>query len=248
VSTARTRRAARAAAFALIALLSNGAATAADQLAAITENHSRNLSTFPKSRGMLQLFAEELESCGPDQCKKPEWYAVIDRMRGKDRMAQLREINTEMNKRPYVTDRANWNLLDYWATPLQFLQKGGDCEDFAIAKYMALRSVGVPVEDMRIVVLNDLNLGVAHSVLAVYVNGNPYILDNQISKVVPASTVDYYQPVYSINESGSWLYRNSDSIQLLGNAASEGKRSKPSIAPNPDTRSRSGRPFGASRN
>lgn len=197
---------------------------------------------------MLQLFDWELKSCGPYQCKKPEWYAIIDRMRGKDLMTQLREINTEMNKRPYVTDRVNWNLLDYWATPLQFLQKGGDCEDFAIAKYMALRYVGVPVEDMRIVVLNDLNLSIAHSVLAVYLNGNPYILDNQTSKVVPASTVDHYQPIYSINESGWWLYRNSDSIQLVGNAASEGKRSKQSISPSPATRSRSGRPFGTSRN
>ena len=158
-----------------------------------------------------RLFENELTTCGPEQCRKTEWQAIVDNLRGKDIMTQLREINTEMNKRPYITDQVNWNLPDYWATPLQFLQKGGDCEDFAIAKYMALRAPGVPVEDMRIVVLNDLNLGIAHAVLAVYVNAGPYILDNQISKVVPASTIRHYQPVYSINENGWWLHRNGGS-------------------------------------
>ncbi|HZF35384.1 MAG TPA: transglutaminase-like cysteine peptidase [Candidatus Angelobacter sp.] len=235
MATASPLRVAGAALFAFALLLWSGTAAAADQLAAINpaqlfgtaELHSSNLKMFPKWRGMLRLFENELKTCGPDQCRKTEWQAIVERLRGKDIMTQLREINTEMNKRPYITDQVNWNLPDYWATPLQFLQKGGDCEDFAIAKYMALRAVGVPVEDMRIVVLNDLNLGIAHAVLAVYVNANPYILDNQISKVVPASTIRHYQPVYSINENGWWLHRNSGSNQFVGNnTGREGKTEK----------------------
>jgi predicted transglutaminase-like cysteine proteinase len=200
---------------ALGALLWSGAAARSDQLAAVnpaqlfgtTEIHSANLKMFPKWRGTLQRFESELKSCRPDQCKKKEWDAVINGLRGKDRMTQLREVNTEMNDKRYITDPVNWNLPDYWATPFQFLRKNGDCEDYAIAKYMALRDLGIPVDDMRIVVLNDLNLGIAHAVLAVYVNGKPYILDNQISKVVPASSIHHYQPVYSINENGWWLHR-----------------------------------------
>lgn len=220
-------------AFALLSL--SGAGAAADQLAAInpaqlfgtSELHSSNLKMFPKWRGMLRLFETELKTCGPEQCRKTEWQAIVDNLRGKDIMTQLREINTEINKRPYIADQVNWNLPDYWATPLQFLQKGGDCEDFAIAKYMALRTAGVPVADMRIVVLNDLNLGIAHAVLAVYVNANPYILDNQISKVVPASTIRHYQPVYSINENGWWLHRNGGSDQLVGsNTGRDGNADK----------------------
>ena len=214
--TGKTRRAAWAAAF-LGALLSSGTAAPADQLAAVspaqlfgtTEIHSSNLKMFPKWRGTLQRFESELKSCGPNQCRKKEWEAVIDRLRDKDLMTQLREINTEMNDKRYVTDPVNWNLPDYWATPFQFLRKNGDCEDYAIAKYMALRDLGVPIDDMRIVVLNDLNLGIAHAILAVYVNGKPYILDNQISKVVPANSIHHYQPVYSINENGWWLHRTS---------------------------------------
>jgi len=235
VSTAGPRRATGVAAFALaVLLLWSGAAAAADQPAAkspaplfgTAELHSSNLKMFPKWRGMLQLFKKELSSCGPDQCKKAEWQGIVDGLRGKDVMTQLRAINTEMNKRPYISDQVNWNLPDYWATPLQFLQKGGDCEDFAIAKYMALRDLGVPVDDMRIVVLNDLNLRIAHAVLAVYVTADPYILDNQISKVVPASSIHHYQPVYSINETGWWLYRDGGPMRLVGNTVGDGKTAK----------------------
>lgn len=191
-------------------------AGAFDQLAAVspsdlfgsTEVHSSSLKMFPKWRGTLQRFEEELKSCGSGQCKKQQWEAFVDGLRGKDLMTQLREINTEMNDKRYITDPVNWNLPDYWATPFQFLRKNGDCEDYAISKYMALRDLGVPVDDMRIVVLNDLNLRIAHAVLAVYVNGKPYILDNQISKVVPATSIRHYQPVYSINENGWWLHRS----------------------------------------
>jgi len=38
---------------------------------------------------------------------------------------------------------------------------------------------------MRIVVLNDLNLRIAHAFSAVYVTGKPYILDTRSRKVVP---------------------------------------------------------------
>ncbi len=217
VLTTKTPRSVCAGALALAMLLWNSPAAPADQLAAVTpvhlfgttEIHSGNLKMFPKWRGTLKRFEDELKSCRTDQCKQKQWQAVIDGLRGQDLMAQLRAINTEMNDKRYITDPVNWNLPDYWATPFQFMRKNGDCEDYAIAKYMAMRDLGVSVDDMRIVVLNDLNLRIAHAVLAVYVNGKPYILDNQISKVVPASSILHYQPVYSINENGWWLHRGS---------------------------------------
>jgi predicted transglutaminase-like cysteine proteinase len=210
------RRLATAAVLAMAASLAGADAGAYDQLAAVnqghlfgtSEIHSSNLKMFPKWRGTLRRFGDELKSCGTGQCKKKQWQAVIEGLRSKDLMTQLRELNTEMNDKRYITDPVNWNLPDYWATPFQFLRKNGDCEDYAISKYMALRDLGVAAEDMRIVVLNDLNLRIAHAVLAVYVNGKPYILDNQISKVVPATSIRHYQPVYSINENGWWLHRS----------------------------------------
>jgi predicted transglutaminase-like cysteine proteinase len=55
--------------------------------------------------------------------------------------------------------------------------------------------------------LNDLNLGLGHAILVVYVEGTPMVLDNQIQKVVPASSIKHYKPVYSVNDTGWWLHR-----------------------------------------
>jgi predicted transglutaminase-like cysteine proteinase len=171
------------------------------------ELYSANLTPFPKWRGTLERFQGELKNCPADSCGAKRWEDVVAELRGKDLMTQLNTINREMNAKRYIIDPVNWNMPDYWATPLQFMRKNGDCEDYAIAKYMALKELGVPVDEMRIVVLQDLNLRIAHAVLAVYVKGTPYILDNQISTVVPASSIHHYQPVYSINENGWWLHR-----------------------------------------
>jgi predicted transglutaminase-like cysteine proteinase len=183
-------------------------AAANEQLFGTQEIHSSNLQMFPKWRGTMDRYAGEQKNCDAAKCHLSEWQALVERLRGKDLMTELREVNREMNAKPYITDPVNWNLPDYWATPFQFLRKDGDCEDYAIAKYMALRKLGVAIDDMRIVVLQDMNLGIAHAILAVYVKGTPYILDNQISTVVPAKAIHHYKPVYSVNENGWWLHRS----------------------------------------
>ena len=83
----------------------------------------------------------------------------------------------------------------------------------AIAKIM--RSPNMPrspiwdfaKEDMRIVVLQDLNLKVAHAVLVVYIDGKALVLDNQITKVVESKRIKHYKPIFSINEGAWWLHR-----------------------------------------
>ena len=98
-------------------------------------------------------------------------------------------------------------MRDYWATPKQFFDRNGDCEDYAISKYISLRNLGLPVEDMRIVVLNDLNLKIAHAMLVVYLDGEALVLDNQITQVINARRIRHYKPIYSINERNWWLHR-----------------------------------------
>ena len=60
---------------------------------------------------------------------------------------------------------------------------------------------------MRIVIVQDLNLKVAHAVLAVYLDDTIKILDNQIKQVVEAGTIRHYRPIYSVNEESWWLHR-----------------------------------------
>ena len=87
------------------------------------------------------------------------------------------------------------------------MSKNGDCEDYAIAKYFSLRWLGLKPEDMRILVLHDMNLRVAHAVLVVYHRGRALILDNQVRGVVEADAIRHYRPIYSINEQHWWLHR-----------------------------------------
>ena len=111
-----------------------------------------------------------------------------------------------MNRSKYIQDAKNWGIKDYWASPGEIYAKFGDCEDFAIAKYMALKYLGFDPGILRVVAVKDLNLKVGHAILAVYFNKRILILDNQIKIVVDSRKIRHYQPVYSINE--KYWYRH----------------------------------------
>lgn len=171
------------------------------------ELHGNSLKQFPKWTGMMDRFAKELQNCPPKLCNSKLWKSIVAQTKDLDIKTKLRTINNIMNAHPYILDPVNWGVADYWATPFEFLRKNGDCEDYAIAKFYALRDSGVPTDQMRVVALNDLNLGLGHAILVVYVDGTPMVLDNQIQKVVPASSIKHYRPVYSVNDTGWWLHR-----------------------------------------
>jgi len=171
------------------------------------ELHSANLKPFPKWRDMLARFEHEMADCTPDRCRLDEWQQLVASLHGRNAMAQLKFVNSAINRHRYIEDWANWDRADYWETPLQFLDRSGDCEDFAIAKYLALRAGGMPAENMRIVIVHDSSRQRMHAVLAVYVRGRALILDSLYDAIVEADAIDHYEPIYSINENGWWLHR-----------------------------------------
>ncbi len=141
------------------------------------------------------------------QCAEERLAKLLAELAGKPLVEQLSAVNRFFNRAPYVLDPVNWGVPDYWASPGQFAAKDGDCEDYAIAKYLALRRLGVPARAMRIVVLEDRNLNTDHAVLAVRdAEGRIWILDNQTPVVVKAERIRHYRPVYSINEEAWWLH------------------------------------------
>ncbi|MBL8837881.1 MAG: transglutaminase-like cysteine peptidase [Alphaproteobacteria bacterium] len=177
------------------------------------EVRNGNISPFTKWTGMLGRQRPEPTQYGAacqqrrGRCFVQEWRALITQLRGQDPMRQLQQVNAFMNRLTYIEDIANYGMVDYWATPLEFLRRDGDCEDYAIAKYISLRELGFPQSDMRILVLNDLNLRVPHAILIVYLNGRAYVLDNQIQQVVSTDVIRHYQPIFSINEEAWWLHQ-----------------------------------------
>ena len=125
---------------------------------------------------------------------------------------KLELVNDFMNRTPFVSDVQHWGKEDYWATPVEFLStNGGDCEDFSIAKYFALRSLGVPDEKLRITYVKEIVVyNEAHMVLAYFPapDVEPLVLDNINKSIRPASTRTDLVPVYSFNGSGLWLAKD----------------------------------------
>jgi predicted transglutaminase-like cysteine proteinase len=79
-----------------------------------------------------------------------------------------------------VSDLAQYGVTELWASPLTTFAAGaGDCEDYAIAKYVALRQAGMAAEDVRLVVFHNGQSGDNHAVVAARVDGDWLILDNR---------------------------------------------------------------------
>ncbi|WP_431589778.1 transglutaminase-like cysteine peptidase [Aquabacterium sp.] len=127
-----------------------------------------------------------------------------------DEVSRLKRLNTFFNRRvDYREDREVWGQVDYWATPLEMLNKGaGDCEDYAIGKYLSLIAAGVSPAKMRLVYVRAEVGGaiLAHMVLAYYPEpmAEPLILDNLITDIRPASRRPDLAPVFSFNAEGLW--------------------------------------------
>ncbi|WP_282607845.1 transglutaminase-like cysteine peptidase [Pelagibius sp. Alg239-R121] len=139
-------------------------------------------------------------------CRLLNWSRFVESLRKEDPAEQLRSINSYINQTRFIEDRDNWGAKDYWAAPAEFLTRGGDCEDYAISKYLSLRQLGIPAEQLRVVVLEDKRRRVAHAVLVVELGEESLVLDNLSDRVVSWSEVGHYRPLYSLNEQSAWLH------------------------------------------
>jgi predicted transglutaminase-like cysteine proteinase len=118
---------------------------------------------------------------------------------------KLDAVNREINAIPYVQDASTYREENVWQTPLQFAQVGGECRDYAVAKYQALYTLGVADADMQFVavrILRGKHKGEFHAVLEVKHASRAYLLDNLHNDVRPASAMADYQPLYFINRQG----------------------------------------------
>jgi predicted transglutaminase-like cysteine proteinase len=169
------------------------------------ERGSADLSSFTKWSAMFDRFAREANDQS-SQGVVSEWKGELSEFKGHSLERMASEVNTLMNKVRYIGDKRNWGRSDYWETPIEFLSYGGDCEDFAIAKYVSLRALGVPDSLMRVAIVKDLQKGIPHAILVVYTEDGPMILDNQIKDVTAADEIHHYKPIFSINRNAWWLH------------------------------------------
>ena len=156
-----------------------------------------------------------------DGCVSPaalKFLDIVDAGRLRDGRARLGEINRAINLaiRP-VSDLAQYGQIDVWSSPLATLARGGgDCEDYAIAKFVALRLAGIAAEDLRIVVMHDTVRGEDHAVAAARLDGRWLTLDNRRMAMVADSDIRNYRPTFVIDTHGVMRYAD---MPLLADAS-----------------------------
>ena len=95
-----------------------------------------------------------------------------------------------------------------WLSPLDVLRlEAGDCKDYALAKYFALRQAGVRSERLRLVIVHNKRRAEDHMVVAIYEGGGWLILDNRTMALVTdvdASAV--YLPLFVLDDTGARRY------------------------------------------
>lgn len=194
-------------------------AATGDGLLAFSERRHDDLSAFTKWADMLDRHHwEEAQAHQPQPCRisadfncaRDSWESLIQDLADRPLAEQVAAVDAFFNGVPYVEDSINYGVADHWATPREFLERGGDCEDYAIAKYFTLKALGVDPAQMRLMVVEDLILDMPHAVLAVRVDDGIMILDNQAAEPTSAAEISHYRPIYSINQEAWWLHRATD--------------------------------------
>jgi len=130
---------------------------------------------------------------------------IVNTAAAREGLARLGEVNRAINLaiRP-VSDRAQYGIEDHWASPLATLASGaGDCEDYAIAKLVALRAAGVPDKDLRLVIIRENATGDDHAVVAARSGGHWRVLDNRTLLMVEDSGFGKYRPLFAIDADGA---------------------------------------------
>lgn len=130
----------------------------------------------------------------------PEWRGLIAKLSGSSSGDLVDRVNRTINDVRYVAETA-----DEWQSPGAFLRRGGDCEDYAIAKYMALRALGVPAAKMRVLALPPTQKRLAHAILTVETSQGWMVLDNLEPEIYPLTRSIARTYVFGVNDTVWWV-------------------------------------------
>jgi predicted transglutaminase-like cysteine proteinase len=148
---------------------------------------------------------------------------IVDVARRREGRSRIGEINRAINLaiRP-MSDLAQYGVPDLWTAPIQTLTAGaGDCEDYAIAKYVALGEAGVAEEDLRLLVVRDTRRREDHAVVAVRLDGRWLVLDNRWLALVEDVELENYLPVFGMNREGVRRFVAAAQPRVLSRGATE---------------------------
>ncbi len=133
-----------------------------------------------------------------------KFLAVVAEGRAHEGRARIGVINRAINLaiRP-TSDLAQWGVVDRWSAPLATLTTGrGDCEDYAIAKYVALTAAGVSEADVKVIIVRDLAIGEDHAVVAARLDDKWVVLDNRRLTLLEDLEMPRVLPLFVLGHDG----------------------------------------------
>ena len=176
-------------------------------------------SAWPAWSEMLERHATQtanVEACIDDQDACPRraraLHLIVEKGTGLPRDKQIQLVNRYVNRKSHRYDRRKTThteagkivRVSHWTTLWEFMERGGDCEDYATTKYFLLRRLGFAPEDLRVVVVYDRRYREHHGIVAVrYDADNTWLLDTD-NHIYRRNKPAEYRYVYAVNELGIW--------------------------------------------
>jgi predicted transglutaminase-like cysteine proteinase len=174
---------------------------------AITVTNGAILTKWRDLEADLRNEAEILDYCRDHDLCPPavqKLLEIIAEGRARSGRARIGVINRAVNMaiRP-TSDFAQWGVPDHWSAPLEtFATARGDCEDYAIAKYVALREAGIAEDDIRLLVVRDLTVNEDHAIAAVRLDEDWIVLDNRWLALARDTELHRLVPLFVLDGSG----------------------------------------------
>lgn len=155
---------------------------------------------------------EQLEHCrqAADECgtAASRFLRIVRAANGLSDRERIARVNVAVNDAVrYVSDIVQHGVADRWSSPLATLAAGqGDCEDYAILKYAALRETGFAESDLRLLLVRDRAVGQDHAVLAVRLDARWLVLDNRRATLFETADLRHFLPLFALDDRGVNLF------------------------------------------
>jgi predicted transglutaminase-like cysteine proteinase len=202
------------------------AAQAGDQPDPLADEMARRAAA--KWRDVLARIDSEEETlatcrASPDACSPAARRLLQLAELGRQRAgrARLGEINRAVNLSIRATsDLSQYGADDFWSAPLATIKKGaGDCEDYAILKYLALREAGISPDDLRLLIVSFPRRRIIHAVLAVHLDEEWLLLDNLTMVMVNSFEATQYRPLIALDYHAMTTFAGGSPASQEGPAA-----------------------------
>lgn len=163
-------------------------------------------SDIRAEKGILAHCREKTAPC-PREARR--FLDIVAAGRAQIGRARIGVINRAINMaiRP-MSDLEQWGVEDRWSAPLVTMATGlGDCEDYAIAKYVALTEAGLAPDDVKLVIVRDPVISEDHAVVTARLDGKWIVLDNRWLRMVEDREIVRIVPLLELDGDGVKMFR-----------------------------------------